>query len=74
MKVSSITNDEAAERKQRHSSSLLYNIGARWMWVANFLSLPLFSLEINPVAMVQEAGWAPLDFWMGVESLAPTGI
>jgi hypothetical protein len=28
----------------------------------------------NPVAIVQEAGWAPEPVWTSAENLAPTGI
>jgi hypothetical protein len=35
---------------------------------------PLYSLERDPVPIVQEAGWAPGPVWMGAENLAPTGI
>jgi hypothetical protein len=34
-------------------------------------SLPL---EITPVPIVQEAGWASGSVWTGAENLAPTGI
>jgi hypothetical protein len=30
--------------------------------------------ETDPVPIVQEAGWAPLPVWTGVETVAPTGI
>ena len=35
---------------------------------------PLFTPGIDPVPIVQEAGWAPGPVWTGVENLAPTGI
>jgi len=31
-------------------------------------------LRKDPVAIVQEAGWAPGPVWKGAENLAPTGI
>jgi hypothetical protein len=30
--------------------------------------------EREPVAIVQEAGWAPKPVWTGAENLAPSGI
>jgi hypothetical protein len=30
--------------------------------------------EINPVSIVQEAGWIPGPVWTGAENLAPVGI
>jgi hypothetical protein len=33
-----------------------------------------FTLEKEPVPIVQEAGWAPGPVWIGAENLASTGI
>ena len=43
-------------------------------WVVNATPRPLYSCERDPVAIVQEAEWAPGPVWTGVEKLAPTGI
>ena len=37
---------------------LKVNLGARWGWVVNATSRLLHSRERDPVAIVQEAGWA----------------
>ena len=34
----------------------------------------LFAPGKDPVAIVQEAGWAPVPVWIGAENLAPTEI
>jgi hypothetical protein len=41
--------------------------------VVNATSRPLYPRETNPVAIVQEAGWAPGPVWAGAKNLAPTG-
>jgi hypothetical protein len=35
---------------------------------------PLFSTRKDPVAIVQEAGWAPGSVWTVAENLAPPGF
>jgi hypothetical protein len=35
---------------------------------------PLFTLEKDPLPIVQEARWAPGPVWTGAENLSPTGI
>ena len=35
---------------------------------------PLFTPGLDPVPIVQEAGWIPGPVWTGQENLAPTGI
>jgi hypothetical protein len=35
---------------------------------------PFFTLEKDPVPIVQESGWAPGPVWTGAENLAPTRI
>jgi hypothetical protein len=35
---------------------------------------PLFTPGKDPVAIIQEAGWAPGPVWTDAEILAPTGI
>jgi hypothetical protein len=35
---------------------------------------PHFTPLKDPVPIVQEAGWAPGNFWTGAENLTPTGI
>jgi hypothetical protein len=45
------------------------------MRVGGQLHVPAaLSREIDPVPIVQEAGWAPGQVWAGAENLAPTGI
>jgi hypothetical protein len=51
-----------------------FNLGARWGWVVNAMPWPLYPQERDPVPIVQEAGWAPGQVWMGEEYLAPTSI
>jgi hypothetical protein len=35
---------------------------------------PHFTPGIDPVAIIQEAGWVPGPVWTGAENLVPTGI
>jgi len=42
--------------------------------VVNATLRPLYTLEIDPVPFVQEAGWTPGPVWAGAENLALTGI
>jgi len=48
--------------------------GTRRGWGVSVTPRPLFTLEKDPVPIVQEAGWAPGPVWTGAENLAPTGI
>ena len=43
-------------------------------WVVNATPRPLYPREREPVAIVQEAGWASGPVLMASENLAPTGI
>ena len=36
-------------------------------WVINFMAEPLYSQEITPIFIVQEAEWAPGLVWIGEE-------
>jgi hypothetical protein len=42
--------------------------------VASPTPRPLYSLQKDPVPIVQEAGWAPGPVWTAAENLVPTGI
>ena len=42
--------------------------------MVNVTPRPLYPREIDPVHILQEAGWSPGPVWTGVENLAPTGI
>jgi hypothetical protein len=43
-------------------------------WVVNTTPRPLYPREIDPVPIVQEAGWASGPAWTDAENLAHTGI
>jgi len=51
---------EQATKAQRGTRgiALLFNLGARWGWVVNATPRPLYPRERDPVAILQEAGWA----------------
>ena len=40
------------------------------VWVVNATSRPLYPARIDPVRVVQEAGWAPGPVWLSVENLS----
>ena len=40
-------------------------------WVVNATPRPFYSLERDPVPIVQEAGWATGPVWTRAENLAP---
>jgi hypothetical protein len=47
-------------------------IGKGWMF--NTTPWPIYPQERDPVPIVQEAGWAPVLYWIGVENFALTRI
>ena len=48
--------------------------GIRRGWGVSVTPRPLFTLGIDPVPIVEEAGWAPGLVWTGAENLTLTGI
>jgi len=53
---------EQAMKDQRGVQVYLYaffNLGARWGWLVNDTSRPLYPRERDLVPIVQEFGWAP---------------
>ena len=63
-----------AHRKSRGIALHFLDHGTRRGWGVSVTSRPLFTPGIDPVPIVQEAGWAPGPVWTGAEYLAPTGI
>jgi hypothetical protein len=53
---------------------LLFNLGARWVWVVKATTRPLLSRERDLVPTVQEVRWAPGPVWLGAENFAFTYI
>ena len=51
-----------------------FNLGGRCEWVVNVKPRPFYPLEIDPVPIVLEAGWAPGPVWTGAENHAPTEV
>jgi hypothetical protein len=47
------------------------NIGASRDWTVNASPLPLYPREINPVPILQEAGWDSKSVWKCTENLIP---
>jgi hypothetical protein len=67
------TGQEGPEGKQRYSSTLSLNLGARWSgWSTPRLGR--LTSGNNPVPIVQEVTWAPWPVWTGAENLAPPGF
>ena len=63
-----------AHRGSRGIALLFHDHGTRRGWGVSVTPRPLFTPGKDPVAIVQEAGWAPGPVWTGAENLAPTGI
>ena len=65
------------ERSRRGVEVLLYstfNLGAMWGQVVKATPTPLYTLERDPVPIVQGAGWTPGPVWTSKENLTPTWI
>ena len=45
-----------------------------WGWVIDATPWPLYSRGIDPVPILQEAGWTPTPVWAGKENLATNWI
>jgi hypothetical protein len=72
-KVHSGTGHEGPRGEERYSSTLSFNLGARW----GGLSTPSpghFTPGKVPVPTAKEAGWGSGPVWTGAENLAPTEI
>jgi hypothetical protein len=68
---------QKAQTGIRGITLLILNLGARWGWVVNATSRPLYLRERVPVPTAEEAWWAPRAVWTSKEkrkSLAPTGV
>jgi hypothetical protein len=52
----------------------IYDLGTRRGWGVRVTSRPHLTPRKDPLAIVQEAGWASGPVWTGAENLAPTGI
>jgi len=63
-----------AHRGSTGIALLFLDHGTRRGWGASVTPRPFFTPGIDPVPIVQEAGWAPGPVWTGAENLAPTGI
>ena len=46
-----------------------FHLGTIRRWVVNVTPRPPYSLETDPVPIVQEAGWALGPVWTGAENL-----
>jgi hypothetical protein len=65
------------ERSRRGVEVLLYstfNLGAMWRQVVKVTPTPLYTLERDPLPIVQGAGWTPWPVWTSKDNLTPTGI
>jgi len=63
-----------AHRGIRGIALLFHDHGTRRRWGVSVTPRPLFTPGIDPVPIVQKAGWAPGPVLTGAENLAPTGI
>jgi len=57
-----------AQRVGRGIALLFYDRGTRRRWVVSSTPQPHFTPGIDPVPIVQEAGWAPGPVWTGGKS------
>jgi len=53
--------------------NFFFNFGVRWGWGQRHTPAALTPGK-DPVAIVQEDGWASQPFWTGVKNLASTRI
>ena len=68
-----VTSPGVAQRVGRGIALLFHDRGTRRGWVVSSTPRPYFTPGKDPVAIVQEAGWAPGPIWTGGKS-RPTGI
>jgi len=59
-------------QKESRGVDLFFNLGTRC--VVSATPWPHYPWDVNPVAIVQEAGRPPGPLWKGAENLAATGI
>ena len=69
-----LSTGRTAHRESRDIALPFHDHGTRRRWWVSVTPRPPFTPEIDPVPIVQEAGWAPGSIWTGAENLAPTGI
>ena len=69
-----LCTSRSAHRGSRGIALLFLDHGTRRGWGISVTPRPLFTPAKDPVANIQEAGWAPGPVWTGAENLAPTGI
>ena len=60
-----------AHRGSRHTALLFHDHGTRWGCGVSVMPRPLFTPGIDPVSIVQEAGWSLGPVWTGEENPAP---
>jgi hypothetical protein len=63
-----------AHRGSRDIALLLHDHGTRRGGGVSVTPRPLLTPGIDPVPIVEKAGWAPVLVWTGAENLALTGI
>jgi len=64
-----------AQRFGRGIALLFHDHGTRRCeWSAACPAPPHFTPKKDPVPILQEAGWAPVPFWMGGKSFPDCGI
>jgi len=67
---------EQATKDHRGSRGIapLFNLGARWVSVANAMPWPNYHRERDPVLIVQEVWWASRPVWTGAEISSQPGF
>ena len=63
-----------AHRVSRGIALLFHDRGTIRGWGVSVTPRPLFTPRKDPVPIVQEAGWAPVQVWTGAENLVLTGF
>ena len=69
-----LSTGRTVHRGSRGIALPFHDRDTRKWWGVSVTPRPLFTPRKDPVAIVQEAAWAPGPVWAGAENLAPTRI
>ena len=74
VQVLRLCTGRTAHRGSTGIALLFHDHGTRRRWGVSVTPQLLFTPGLDPVPIVQEAGWAAGPVWTGAENLASTGI